>query len=145
MVPQLSDSRGDRTVRRNALFRRIAIPGIIGLVMALLWPNHYGELEVAIIGGGAAGLILWPMTFHGRPYGVRGFSSLLLYGSFVGAFIAAGALGAHIAAIVESQGGPATYLKNEGVGALMLFVATLFFTGALDKLSSASAKRGEKD
>lgn len=145
MVPHLSNSREDARVRRRALIRRVAIPGIIGLAIALLWPTTYGELEGAVIGGSAAGLILWPTTVYGRPYGLRGLTSWLLYGSFVGAFIATGALGASLAAVVESQGGPVAYVRNEGTGALILFVGSLFFTGALDKTFSTLSKNVKED
>lgn len=145
LVPRLPIGHQDEHTRRKALLRRVAIPGLFGLLLALLWPGVYGVSEGAIIGVSAAGLVLWPMVFHGRPYGVRGWTSWRLYGYFVGAFLASGALGVGLAGVIESQGGPIEYIKNEGAGLLLAFVGSLFFTRGFERVSNVTSKLLEEE
>lgn len=145
LVPRLPIGREDERTRQRALLRRVAIPGLVGLVLALLCPDVYGVLEGAIIGASASGLILWPMVVHGRPLGLRGWTSWRLYGYFVGAFSASGALGVGLAGVIEHQGGPIEYIKNEGVSILIAFVGSLFFARGFERVSHVTSKRLEQE
>lgn len=145
LVPLYPERRGDSNLRRQALVRRVAVPGIFGFITAMIWPSIFGVLEGGLVAGGAAGLLLWPMVMYGRPYGVRGASSWLLYFSFVGAFIASGALGVSLADLVERQGGIVEYMSNEGAGALIFFVIASFLTGVFQKASTETSKHRESE
>lgn len=145
LVPHLQIGREGERTRRKALLRRVAIPGLVGLLLAIVWPGVYGVFEGAIIGGSAAGLILWPMVIHGRPQGLRGWTSWLLYGSFVGAFVASGALGVGLAGVIEDQGGPIEYIKTEGANLVLVFVVGLFFTRAFERASYRTSKLREEE
>lgn len=145
LVPHLPSGREDERTRRKALLRRVALPGVVGLLLAIVWPGVYGVFEGAIIGGSAAGLVLWPMAIYGRPHGLRGWTSWLLYGSFVGAFVASGALGVGLAGVIEDEGGPFEYFKTEGAGLLLVFVLGLFFTGGLERASSVISRHAEQE
>lgn len=78
------ESQETRVERRKAIGQRTAVPVVIVAVWTLIIPDIHW-LDGAFIGAVAAGLLLWPMVFHGLPHGVYKNDWLLapVYGSFV--------------------------------------------------------------
>lgn len=81
-------------VRRHTIWRRALYPAVVGMALVWLRPEStpFDAGTVAALG---AGLLLWPMVFHGAPLGVvRNPLSLVgLYAALVASFFATGYLG----------------------------------------------------
>lgn len=147
LLPDISDENNHTArQRRSALARRIAIPGIAAFLLAILWPGHYDSWDGALIGAIGAGLIIWPLVFHGIPWGLSIGRSVLLYGSFVGAYSVSGYLGAHIAAYTTERGGVGAFLEENLLSMIFSSVLLVFLSAVFDRTSTTvSRRRSEPD
>lgn len=91
LQPEGAETRKDR---RKVMAQRVAVPLVVTALWSLITP------EITWLGGGligalAAGLLLWPMVFHGPPLHIYNNDWLLLpvYCSFILLLSISGALG----------------------------------------------------
>jgi hypothetical protein len=137
-----SDPSGeDRGQLRFAVARRYAYVAVAAVVMSVL-QDEWSALDSAILGAVIAGLLLWPLFFHGLPYGVLPSDWQLIpwYLGVVASFVSACVMGSIVVAYVDAQSGGESleWLKDEalqfGFTALVLFVASAFSRGSLQSL-----------
>ncbi len=142
MFPDFADESGaEARVRRSSFERRLAIPGVICFLLVLFWPKQYGVDDAVIVGTAGAGLLLWPIIFHGLPPRVSGGRLAILYGSLVGAFCASSWFGGYMAEFARSSGGFVRLFKESLFGILLPAILMLFFTAISDRVSSAVSRR----
>lgn len=127
--------------RRQSFYRRVAIPGVVCFVIVALWPTAYDLKNAAIVAAGGAGLILWPVVFQGLPTQLRAWAACLLYLSMVAAFASAGLLGAYVAVFARDGGGVWHFIQDNVFGVMIGALGTLFFTGAMGRVSRTESKR----
>jgi hypothetical protein len=145
-VEMLSDMGDDETTkkrRRAALARRVAVPGVTAFALIAVWPNSFTPADTAWVGGAAAGLLLWPLLFHGLPWGVSTPRLVLLYTALVGAFVASGWFGGEIAGFAHAEGGVWEFFKENAISMVAGGVVTLFASAVVSRSSTdASEHRG---
>lgn len=141
LLPELRrEDDATARLRRSALLRRIAIPGMAALALGLLWPGTYGPASAALVGAVGAGLILWPLVFHGRPTGLNMAAAVVLYGSFLLAYSASGWLGGYIAALIMARGGLRIFLEDNLGWLLLSVVGTVFYSAIIERVSAATSR-----
>jgi len=147
MIPfDPEEDRSRPSARRNAFLRRVAIPGVLAFALVALWPETYSLLNSAILGAAGAGLLLWPIIFHGLPWIYTGRRLVWIYLSLLGAFAASGATGAYIAMFARADDGLLHFLQENVIGIIFGGIVTLFLTGTLTSISSyASRHRDDVD
>lgn len=105
---------------RFAVFRRFMYPLLAGLVLTEF---DYPFGDVIAVAAMAAGLLLWPVLFHGLPRGVsrRDWEVPAIYTLFLTGFIGAAAGGHHIHNFMRMAGGGSIFefLRQTGVEALV--------------------------
>jgi hypothetical protein len=152
LIPGLEGVDADLWYERPALLqaivRRYAYVALAsGIVTAA--ESTWGVAEAALLGVAIAGLLLWPIVFHGLPYGIlrRDWQLLPLYGGVVMSFISAAVVGCLGWGYIEAQadGEPWQWLRGHFADALFWsaagIVGTAFFRGSLRSLRATSRKR----
>lgn len=116
---------------RNALLRRMSYPLLLGLVLS--WTVTMPSWEIAIVGAIAAGLLLWPVLFHGLPHGVsrRDWEVPGLYVGFVGSYAGFAAIGHLVRNLLEyvAEGDVRRWLTDQLLSAFVMSLITLFLLG----------------
>lgn len=134
------ESPGVRRQRRRAMVLRLGTPAAVAFVCSGLWPQRFDAASMALVGLGAAGLLLWPMMFTGLPLGVlkSDWALLPLYGGLMASLAVSAWTGAHLGAWAHAREGglPAFVLEN----AISLLIGT-FVTVLLGGLSETAASR----
>lgn len=131
------DPASTRRLRRQALARRIAIPGLVGFSLSLAWPGTYGPPQAALVTFSSSCLLLWPLVFssdwrlihHPRKLAV------ILYALLLVLFAASGYLGSLIASSITERGGFASFVRDEGIGVIFTAVIVLFVRGAMERIA----------
>lgn len=144
MLSELGDDRGSGRQRRAAFARRIALPGIVGFVLIAFWPGNYTPFDTAWVGAAGAGLLLWPLLFHGPPWGVSTSRLSVLYSSLAIAFSACGWFGGAMAGFAHAEGGLWAFVQDNVFSIAFGGVLTLFSGGALTRVS-AQASQGRME
>jgi len=126
--------------RQKALIRRVALPGGVAFGLVAIWPSVYGLLDAVAVGMAAAGLLLWPLIFHGLPYVLRGKWAILFYGSLLGAFASAAALGAYMAGFARADDGVLSFLQENAFGFIIGGLVTVYFTSLATRSSTAASR-----
>ncbi len=132
--------------RREALLRRVAIPGITGFVLTTLFPATYSSADAALVGLLAAALLLWPLVFshpwqevqHPRRRVVA------LYALLIVVFASSAFLGGLIGSSIRDGGGILNFVRDEGVPMLVTAVVVLFATAAFSRGSEALRESRDK-
>lgn len=116
-----------KTLRR-ALARRLLYPVLLGVVLAVL--TEMPLWEIGSTGLVAAALLLWPLVFHGLPFGVsrRDWELPVLYFAFAASY---GALAVGGALLVElaryaSDGDMKRWLADQFLGGFATWVFVIF-------------------
>jgi hypothetical protein len=131
LIPEVvAEDRSAARTRRNALT----------FASMSLWPRAYDLVDGAILGIAAAGLLLWPLVFHGLPWGISGLRLLLLYSSLALAFGSSGWFGGYVARFARTEGGVAHFLADNAIGLVIGAVGTLFFSAVFDRASTSGSK-----
>lgn len=116
---------------RNALARRLLYAAALGVFLFVvldmpLW-------EVAATGALTAGLLLWPLVFHGLPYGVsrRDAELPVLYISFVAAYAGLAVAGALLVQLLTyvADGDLRRWFADQFLGSFSAWVVTLLVVG----------------
>lgn len=145
LVPDLGEGTEPEIAikRRRALARRVAIPGVVGLILQSLWPMTYTPRGTAGVGLIAAGLLLWPLIFARSWNEVRKpiWMVYFLYALLPVLFAASGYLGGLIASWISEDGGLMTFLRDEGVAILVTAVVLLFATDGTSRLAESLRRR----
>lgn len=143
-LEMLSDMGDDdvarRRDRRSAMWRRVALPGLIAFGLVAVWPSIYGLADVVVVGAAAAGLLLWPLIFGGLPWGVRRTRLALIYGSLLGACAGSSSLGWYTAEFARSTGGFREFFEDNLIGIVLGAIVTLYLTATLNRASTAASK-----
>jgi hypothetical protein len=134
---------------RAALWRRLLYALILGFVLA--WTTDLALWEVAAVGILAAGLLLWPVLFHGLPFGIsrRDWELPVLYVAFVGSYAALAASGALLQRLMRyvADGDVKRWLGDQLLGALGAWIIALFllaiYRAAVGRLTSKAGRREE--
>lgn len=144
------EDEASRRVRRRSMWRRVAIPGGIAFALAYLWPARYDEVSLAVVGSGAAGLLLWPVAIHGLPLGVRrsDWQIPFIYVGLIVAFASSAWLGGHLAQWVIGRDAGIVEIVRENVFGLL--VGAVIVGGATTVLDVAAtlasrARQGRLD
>jgi hypothetical protein len=129
---------------RWSLFRRFFYLALMGAALDL----YYGGVsagDVALIAAVAAGLLLWPMVFHGLPLGVAksDWQLIPLYVSVIGGFVASALVGQYAIDFIREQSGGdvAGLARDEAVKWAISFVLVFAFTAFYSGSSSSLRKR----
>lgn len=132
---------------RFAIIRRFTFPGVAGAVTALIWAED-ALARGALMGGLCALLLLWPLLFHGLPWGVARNDWLLLplYVALLVGFALSGFMGASIVGVVRAEAGDLGLL--EYARRLVLPFAGVWlmkraFSGSFDRLKRMAQDRAE--
>ena len=120
------DPWNDSQQRRVALARRLLVPFVVMFVLVLAIPARYDLTGGALVGALAALLVLWPMVFHGLPYGVRSsdWELVPIYSSFIALFAISGTLGAGGAQAIRETEAPIVY-SVQTAGTIVLGVVAV--------------------
>jgi hypothetical protein len=107
---------------RWAFIRRFAYPGLASMALSLVDRTlTYGD--AVVVGGLTAGLLIWPVAFHGLPRGVAPKDWWLagIYGGLVAAFCAFAGFAHFAANFARTEGGGDVlkFLYEEGSRALI--------------------------
>ncbi len=136
-----------RKTLRAAIIRRFLYPLLLGFLLPLALEMPL--TDVAWCGALAAGLLLWPVLFHGLPIGVsrRDWEVPALYLSFVGAYASLAATGALLFELAEyaARGDLRRWAAEQFIGWLATAIIGLFlvsvYRGAFGRLRSKSEGR----
>lgn len=116
IVPYLhGEDEHSHKKRRTAFRRRVIMPFVVMLALALAFPGTYDSNAGALVGALAAGLLLWPVLITESVH-VHGGTLLTagLYLLMFAAFGLSGWLGAYVAAwIIEEQGGLFAFARTQ--------------------------------
>ena len=129
---------------RWSLFRRFFYLAAMGAAVDLYYGGVSGW-DVALIAGVAAGLLFWPMVFHGLPLGVArsDWQLIPLYASVVGGFVASALFGQYAIDFIREQSGGdvAGWARDEAVKWAISFVLVFAFTAFFNGSNSSLRKR----
>lgn len=134
--------------RRRALIRRFLYPVILGFSLAWFVPS---TVDVAGAGGITAGLLIWPILFHGMPVGVsrRDWEVPVLYASFLIAFplLAMGGSSLKGLLMAFSNGDAPHWLAEQALWSILRWILGIMF-GALygwmfTRVKAKTIRRGE--
>ncbi len=137
------ESSETRRTRRRSLWRRVAIPGVVAFACAAIRPGTFTKSSCVIVGVGGAGLLLWPVVFHGLPRGVRrsDWQIPALYGGLVITFGASAWVGGTISQWGLQQPGGLTAVLKENVISLIIGVVLVGLGSTVTDVASTSASR----
>ena len=131
LIPYLGEDQPEHASLRSRTLRlRLAVPFLILFTAGLAPLAPVALWEAAVAGAAGAGLLLWPMVFHGYPYGIFRWQWVLVpaYGSLVGLFAVSASLGAFTASLVTGRAeGVHPLLENLAYAALMASGAALLW------------------
>jgi hypothetical protein len=135
------DSWYERPALRFAIVRRYGYVTLAGAGMTLL-REDWSLADAGLLGSVIAGLLLWPLAFHGLPYGIFRSDWQLVpwYVGVATSFVAASVLGRLGIAYVEAQadGDPLDWLADHGLEAVFWtavgVLATAFSRGSFESL-----------
>lgn len=116
----------------TALLSRFVWPLVLGFVLSwapmTLW-------EIALCGLLSGVLVLWPLAFHGFPWGVtrRKWHLIVLYLGFLAAYAAVSALGATVQTLLMylSSGDIKKWAADQLASALIAFILSLILVPSL--------------
>lgn len=141
------ESAATRATRRKSLWRRVAVPGVVAFAIAAVWPARFDEAACALVGLGGAALLLWPIVFHGLPWGMRtsDWQVPALYGGLLVAFAASGWLGGHIVHWSMQQEGGLGEVLRENVISLVIGAVLVGAATTVTEVASTAASRQRQD
>lgn len=140
----------ERPTLRWAIARRYLYVVLLGVALAFV-DDELTIWDAALVGAFVAGLLLWPIVFHGLPYGIApsDWQLIPLYLGVVMSFTGAGATGwLAIEYIREQSGGDVGKWITDKAGETALFwligiAGYAFFRGSLSSLREKKRKREE--
>lgn len=135
---------GDHS-RRLALYRRFLYPIILGFILGIF---RISAADVASSGGIAAGLLIWPVIFHGLPVGIsrRYWEVPVLYASFLAAFPALAVFGKNLNTFLGqvSKGHIFRWFEEQLFSLFIIWIIGVFFAALYRYLSNRVAKRASE-
>lgn len=127
--PEARFMYGDPT-RRAALIRRFLYPVIMGIALSWFVSSAVG---VGAAGGLAAGLLIWPVIFHGFPVGIsrRSWEVPVLYLSFSISFIVLSILGLKLKSLLTafSNGHELRWIEGQALSSFLFWMGAMILTG----------------
>jgi hypothetical protein len=140
-----------RPTLRWAVTRRYAYLVLLGAFLSII-DADLATTDAAVIGVVTAGLLLWPLLFHGLPLGVAksDWQLIPLYLGVIVSFAAAPVVGVLAVEYVEEQsdGDVPGWLKDQVFEVLfwplVLFIGTAFFLGSYKSLRNRKREREEE-
>lgn len=140
----------DRPALGFAIIRRYSYVGVAAAAVNI-FVSPWGIAEAALTGAAIAVLLMWPLFFHGLPYGVlrRDWQLIPLYTGVVVSFVSAAVVGRLAWGYVDAQAGgePLRWLRDHaiegGFWSAMMVVGTAFFRGSLLSLRRNVRRRHE--
>jgi hypothetical protein len=147
-----ADQWYERPTLRFAIARRY-LYGIGVGVIAAIWYSDLGIDGAAVVGLVLAGLLLWPIVFHGLPFGIlrRDWQLIPLYLSVIASFVAASVVGDLTVSYVRAQsaGDALGWFRDHlletvfwgGLG----FAANAVFGGSMRSLREKKRQREESE
>lgn len=138
-----------RTRIKFALVRRFLWPGIAAVVLGFVIQASQ-PMRGLLVGALAASLLLWPVAFHGLPWGVARNDWLLLplYASVLIGFSASGWLGGLVAEFLASEvrrTGPRQYVLAYAVPVALVWAGQTLFSSSLAALREKRNQRVEEE
>ena len=135
-----------------AIIRRYAYVASAGAVMAIV-RDEWSVDDAALLGAAVVGLLLWPIVFHGLPYGVlrRDWQLIPLYIGVVASFVSASVVGRLAVDYVNAQadGHPLDWVKENAAEAIFWAVVgatgTAFFRGSYQSLREKKRDREQAE
>lgn len=138
LLSYFGEDTRSRRARLQSITRRVAVPGVVTLILFAVWPEQYSSWDSVLIGLGGASLLLWPMVIYGLPPGMRlvDGTTLMLYGSFLLAFGASSWTGSSISSwAAEEYGDVGEFIRAEAISILFGVVLSTFFGALWNKAS----------
>lgn len=137
---------------RWAIVRRYSYAALPGAFLSV-YDHQLATADVALVGVVLAGLLLWPLLFHGLPIGVapRDWQLVPLYIGVVASFTAAPVVGSLLVDYVQEQSGGDVvgWLKDETFDIifwpLLLLVGSALFRGSYSSLRERNRRREEAE
>lgn len=138
---------------RRAVFRRYLYLVLVGVGLTL-YDSDISTIDVAIVGAATAGLLLWPILYHGLPLGVARSDWMLvpLYTfGVLGGFVASALFGHYATnfAYEQSNGDIVRWALDEAIKSLiwLLIVSAFaaFYFGAMGTLRKRAQRRADAD
>lgn len=138
----------DKTTR-HAMIRRLVYPFLVGAGISVFGVSGLSLAAVGLLG---AALLLWPIIFHGLPYGISKRSRLLwvLYFSLLVSYGGLSLLGGFVIELMREAGdGDIGKYVSENfrdwvITALVVTIFTAWGTGARNALTRQSLKGSEE-
>lgn len=139
----------ERHTLRFAIVRRFTYPALAAAGLGFL---GFPLSDVVAVAGVGAGLLLWPVVFHGLPRGVsrRDWEVPAMYCLFVVAFVGAAAAGFHVLEFMRflGDGSASQFMLRSGGEAIFWLavgsVATAFFRPSLASLRNKKRHREDR-
>ena len=134
--------------RRNALIRRFLYPVLLGFALAWFAPS---PADAGTAGAITAGLLIWPIVFHGLPLSVsrRDWELPVLYLSFFFAFslLAIGGSSLKGLLVAFSKGDIPRWLAEQALSLVMFWVLAIMcagiYRGMFNRVKTNVNRRGE--
>lgn len=134
--------------RRRALIRRFLYPVILGFILGWFVTS---SVDIAAAGAVTAGLLIWPVLFHGLPLGVsrRDWEIPVLYLSFSVSFalLAIGGSRLKVLLVAFSNGDVAGWLARQALSATLFWVLAIMGAGVFrlmfNRIETKTVRRGE--
>lgn len=132
----------DKTTRA-ALIRRLVYPFLIGAVIAALGVSGLSLASVGFLG---AGLLLWPIIFHGLPHGISRRSRMLwvLYLSLLISYAGLSLLGGYVVELMREAGSGdigkyiSEHFRDWAITAAVVLIFSTWGRGAQNALNRRS-------
>lgn len=154
LIPGLGSIDADLWYERppliQAILRRYAYVIVASAIMTAS-VSTWGAAESGLLGTAIVGLLLWPIVFHGLPYGVlrRDWQLVPVYAGAVLSFISTAVLGYFVWGYIVAQadGDPRRWIRDHLANALFWsgvgIIGTAFYQGGLRRLRAASRARAD--
>jgi hypothetical protein len=133
---------------RFSIFRRFFYVAAMGAALDLYYGGVSGR-DAALIGAISAGLLLWPIVFHGLPLGVakNDWQLIPLYVSVIGGFISSALFGQYAVDFIREQSGGdlVGWARDEAlkwaISFILVLAFTAFFQGSYSSLRERKRRR----
>jgi hypothetical protein len=133
---------------RRAVFRRYLYLVLVGVGLTV-YDGEMSAFDMGVVGAGTAGLLLWPMLYHGLPYGISrsDWEFWMLYGfGVVGGFGASAVFGHYATTFVydESNGDVVRWARDEIMKPVIWFVIVSAFAALYFGVAGSLRRRAHR-